>query len=68
MPILSVAELSQEGSEWSSTRFRKLDGLIEDNVTQQRQHFVKRKGVYFMKLYTKRSEGNSTGFGRPGTP
>ena len=68
MPILSVAELSQEGSEGSSTLFRKLDGFIEDNVTQQRQHFVKRKGVYFMKLYTKRSKGNSTGFGRPGTP
>ena len=75
MPILSVAELSLEGPEGSDTRFRKTNGFIEDNVTGDRQHFVKRKGVYFMKLYTKRSCRNKSseqrpdmGFGRPGAP
>ena len=71
MPILSVACLALEGDEGSSTTFRRIDGFIEDNHTQQRQHFVKRKGVYFMKLFTKRADDGlhderNTGFTRPG--
>ena len=73
MPILSVAELSHEGPEGSETRFRKTNGFVEDNSNGDRQHFVKRKGVYFMKLYTKRLVNSvidkpDKGFGRPGNP
>ena len=71
MPILSVACLALEGDEGSSTTFRRIDGFIEDSHTQQRQHFVKRKGVYFMKLFMKRADDGlhderNTGFTRPG--
>ena len=65
IPILSVAEVSQEGLEGSDTLFRRIDGYIEDSQTHERQHFVKRKGVYFMKLYIERHKNNK-GFGRPG--
>ena len=58
MPILAVAELTKEGVMGSTTGFRQRDGFIENNADHKRQHFVKRKGVYFMKLYTrKRSDG-----------
>ena len=58
MPILAVAELTKEGDMGSTTGFRQRDGYIENNADHKRQHFVKRKGVYFMKLYTrKRSNG-----------
>ena len=67
MPILAVAELTKEGVLGSTTGFRQRDGFIEDNATRARQHFVKRKGVYFMKLYTKR-DGNNMGFARPDVP
>ena len=75
MPILSVAELSLEGPDGSDTRFRKTNGFIEDNATGDRQHFVKRKGIYFMKIFTAKSSRNQpsdkipdAGFGRPGAP
>ena len=72
MPILSVAGIAQEGTLGSTTAFRLKDGYIENNENQQRQHFVKRKGVYFMKLYTKRRVDNDPsdvlGFARPVKP
>ena len=69
MPILAVAELTKEGPGGSTTGFRQRDGFVEDNVTHRRQHFVKRRGVYFVKLFTKRPgfEGD-VGFGRPDLP
>ena len=69
MPILSIAEISKEGPEGSSTNFGRYDGYIEDNFNHERQKFVKRKGVYFMKIYVKRKpsgETNDLVFGRPG--
>ena len=66
MPIISIAEVSQEGSDGSSTQFRKLDGFIEDNATHEKQHFVKRKGVYFMKIFVRKKRANEMDFGRPG--
>ena len=69
MPILAVAELTKEGPGGSTTGFRQRDGFVENNVTHQRQHVVKRRGVYFMKLFTKRSgDTNNVGFGRPELP
>ena len=67
MPILSIAEISQEGNQGSSTMFRQKNGYVEDNETLMRQHFVKRKGVYFMNLFVKRRPAPE-GFGRPGSP
>ena len=64
MPIISIAETSQEGTSGSNTLFRQRDGFIEDNATHERQHFVKRKGVYFMKIFVKKRPDAS--FGRPG--
>ena len=66
MPIISIAEVSHEGSAGSSTQFRRLDGFIEDNATHEKQHFVKRKGVYFMKIFVKKKLANEVPFGRPG--
>ena len=66
MPIISIAEVSQEGSDGSSTQFRKLDGFIEDNATHEKQHFVKRKGVYFMNIFVRKKKANEMDFGRPG--
>ena len=67
MPILSVASLALEGVDGSDTTFRSRDGYVEDTQTQHRQYFVKRKGVYFIKLFTKRGDdGVNTGFTRPG--
>ena len=65
MPIISIAEISREGESGSNTLFRQRDGFIEDNATNERQHFVKRKGVYFMKIFIKKRP-NEAGFGRPG--
>ena len=53
MPILSVAELAKEGELGSEIRFRAKDGIMMDNLTKHRTHFVKRKGVYFVRLYTR---------------
>ena len=55
MPILAVAELAKEGEFGSEVRFRVKDGVIIDNLTGQRVHFVKRKGVYFMKMSFRKS-------------
>ena len=66
MPILSVAELSQEGSDGSDVRFRKRDGYVEDLASHQREYFIKRRGVYFMKLYVPRPKNQASGFTRPG--
>ena len=72
MPILSVAGIAREGAMGSKTAFRLQDGYIENNKNQQRQHFVKRKGVYFMKLYTERRVDNDQSaeldVARPGNP
>ena len=50
MPILAVSELSQEGEFGSEVKFRAKDGFMTDNLTGRRTPFVKRKGVYFMRL------------------
>ena len=61
MPILAVAELSEEGELGSEVQFRMRDGFIIDSLTGRRVQFVKRKGVYFMKLYFKKSKQGFVG-------
>ena len=51
MPILAVTELAKEGGLGSVVLFRAKDGVIVDSLTGKKNHFVKRKGVYFMRLY-----------------
>ena len=65
MPILSVTELTQEGESGTEVRFRKKDGLMVDNSTGRRQHFVRRKGVYLIKLYVSKTGSTNSGFTRP---
>ena len=72
-PILSVGGIAREGAMGSKTTLRLQDGYIEENnKSQQRQHFVKRKGVYLVKLYTERRADNDPNaeinFARPGNP
>ena len=64
MPILSVTELSTNGAMGSDVMFRKSDGAIIDLQTSAASRFVKRRGVYFMKVYTLRNR--KAGFSRPG--
>ena len=59
MPILSVAEISNEGAGGSEVRFRRKDGFIEDLYTGKKLPFVKRKGVYFVKLYMPKDDRES---------
>ena len=70
MPILAVSELSREGRSGSEVRLRRRDGYLEDLHTGQRQHIVKRRGVYFMKMYTRKGStpGIEAGFTRPSQP
>ena len=66
MPILSVAELSKEGSMGSEVRLRRRDGFLEDNASGKRQYIVKRRGVYFMKMYLKKDNQSEMDFVRRG--
>ena len=64
MPIMSVTELASNGSLGSDVVFRKHDGAIVDVETNATSKFVRRKGVYFMKIFTPKN--NKSGFTRPG--
>ena len=66
MPILAVTELTQEGDQGSEVRFRRKDGFIEDNLTGRREHFVKWKGVYFVKVFVPKAVDASSDLIRPG--
>ena len=65
MPILAVTELAREGELGSEVRFRLKDGVIIDNLTGKRCQFVKRKGVYFMRLYFPKDVGDKSVVARP---
>ena len=65
MPILAVTELAREGELGSEVRFRQKDGVIIDTLTGKRCQFVKRKGVYFMRLYFPKGVGDQSVFARP---
>ena len=69
MPILAVTELAQEGNHGSEVRFHRNHGVVIDKETKKRQHFLRRRGVYFMKLYvpkSPKSNNGTSGFTRPG--
>ena len=66
MPIMSVVELSSNGELGSDVVFRKSDGAILDVKSEIASKFVRRKGVYFMKLFVQRNRVDPAGFARPG--
>ena len=70
MPILAVSELSREGECGSDIRLRQKDGYIRDLKTGCRQHVVKRRGVYFTKMFIRKPRNSDvdSGFVRPGHP
>ena len=59
MPIMSVTELALNGALGSDVVFRKSDGAIIDLQTSAVSKFVKRRGVYFMKVYTPKNRKSS---------
>ena len=64
MPILAVTELAANGLQGSDVIFRQHDGSIVDLEKNAASRFVRRKGVYFIKVYT--PNDNMSGFTRPG--
>ena len=67
MPILSVAKLCEDGSR---VLFNKKGGIIWNPETGEKTHFVKRRGVYFLKLLVPKSSKvrrAETGFARQGS-
>ena len=67
MPILSVAQISANGNDFY---FNKSGGVITDSKTGVQSKFVKRRGVYFIKLFVDKQLGrlNNLDFVRPGVP
>lgn len=70
MPILAVSDLSQEGHAGSEVCLRHRDGYMRYLHNGHRQHVVKRRGVYFTKMYVREPDAYSDGSGfiRPGHP
>ena len=64
MPILAITELAANGLRGSDVIFRMHDGSIVDLEKNATSRFVRRKGVYFIKVYT--PNDNMSGFTRPG--
>ena len=72
-PIIAVTGLSNEGPRGTEVRFRQAEGTVIDNHTQNSSRFIRRRGVYFMKLFVPRNEGapddeGKSSFVRPGHP
>ena len=67
MPIMSVGELSSNGTLGSTVLFNEHDGHIIDIKTDATSKFYKRRGVYFMKIYVPKDKNLSPDFTRPGT-
>ena len=66
MPILAVTELAQEGTQGSEVRFHRNHGVVIDKESKKKQHFLRRRGVCFIKLYVPKSNNGTSGFTRPG--
>ena len=62
MPIMAVTELAANGQLGSDIVFRKSDGAVVDIASNATSRFVRRRGVYFMKISVPKS-----GFTRPGS-
>ena len=65
MPIWSIGEINEAECE---TTFRKDDGVIKHIPSNDQIHFIKRAGVYFVKMLVPRQSVNPPDevFGRHG--
>ena len=75
VPIIAVTDISQNGVDGAETRFRTHGGEIIDLTTRKKSAFIRRRGVYFIKMFYKPDQSNdcpcdseSTSFTRPGAP
>ena len=68
MPIMAVVELAENGEEGSDLVFRKNDGAMVDVKSEATSKFIRRKGVYFMKIYVPKNRSSNMDFTRPGRP
>ena len=66
MPIMAVTELSENGALGSDIVFRKTDGAMVDVESDKTSRFIRRKGVYFMKIFVPKSQKNNSDFTQPG--
>ena len=64
MPIIAVTSLAANGLQGSDVIFRQHDGSIVDIEKNATSRFVRRKGVYFIKVFT--PNDNMSGFTRQG--
>ena len=72
MPIIAVSDISHNDTE---VVFRQDTSELVDGETGRSSRFIKKRGVYFMKMYYKKDQcsdecdcGPQPGFTRPGTP
>ena len=76
MPIVAVSDISENGPAGFETRFRTDDGEIIDINTRKKSSFIRRRGVYFMKMFYKPNQcaddcecdANEPDFTRQGKP
>ena len=54
MPVLAVSQISQGGALGSDVSFSNTGGTITDNQTGVKTAFVKRNGVYFLRLIVRK--------------
>ena len=67
MPIVAVNDISKEDTE---VVFRQDQSELVDIETGRKSRFIKKRGVYFMKVYYKRDQchDEQPGFTRPRAP
>ena len=67
MPMISAAQLTDSGEH--EVNIRKRGGTIVNVETQQTSNFIKRAGVYFVKLLVEQpGKQEPDRFGRPSLP
>ena len=67
MPIMSVGELSANGTLGSNVLFGEHDGHLIDIKSDALSKFYKRRGLYFMKIFVLKDKKVNRDFTRPGT-
>ena len=76
MPIVAITDIATNGHDGTETLFRCNGGEIVDFETRNKSNFIRRNGVYFMKMYYKTDQCSSScnhsepesDFIRPGNP
>ena len=74
--LLRSQIFSQNGVDGAETRFRTHGGEIIDLSTRKKSAFIRKRGVYFIKMFYKPDQrlnecpcdAESPDFTRPGTP